>query len=137
MASDLIWKSKNYLINHDNTHSTPALSRHSQNLQQEVINGGSQFTVSVSDPGKTTVVNFMDNAKVSIKKKSKASTACEALFKKGVYNEQLRFLVNLFIEAMRDSCDDISDCHILPFKIQCFTKIRWWLIMSLKSTVVT
>jgi hypothetical protein len=123
MASDLIWKSKNYLINHDNTHSIAA-SRHSQNSQQEVINGNSQFTVSVSGRGKTIAVNFMDNAKVSMQKKSKASTACEELFKKGVYNERLRFLVDLFIEAMKDSWDNISDCHILPFKIQCYTKIK-------------
>jgi hypothetical protein len=39
----------------------------------------------------------MDNAKVSMKKKLKASMACEALFKKAVYDEQLRFLVDLFI----------------------------------------
>jgi hypothetical protein len=116
MASDLIWKSKNYLINHDNTHSTAA-SHHSQNSQQEVINGGSQFTVSVSDRGKTIAVDFMDNAKVSMKKKSKASTACEALFEKGVYDEQLHFLVDLFIKARKDSWDDISDCHALPFRI--------------------
>jgi hypothetical protein len=137
MASDLIWKSNNYLINHDSTHSTAA-SRHSQNLQQEVINGGSQFTVSVSDRGKTIAVDFMDNAKVSMKKRSKASTACEAFFEKVVYDEQLRFFMDLFIKAMKDSWDNISDCVILPFKIQCFTKIKvFWLKMSLKSTVVT
>jgi hypothetical protein len=123
MASDLIWKSNNYLINHNNTHSTAA-SRHSQNSQQEVINGGSQFMVSVSDCSKTIAVDFMDNAKVSMKKKSKASTACEALFEKGVYNEQLRFFVDLFIKAMKDSWDDISNCVILPFMIECFTKIK-------------
>jgi hypothetical protein len=32
--------------------------------------------------------------------------------------------VDLFIEAMKDSWDDISDCDILPFKIQCFTEIK-------------
>jgi hypothetical protein len=93
-------------------------------LQQEVINGGSQFAVSLSDHGKTIAVDCMYNAIVSMKKKSKASMACEALFKKHVYNDQLHFLVDLLVKATKNFFHDISDCVILPFNIQCFTKTK-------------
>jgi hypothetical protein len=121
MASDLIWKSKNYLITNDNIQSQTA-SRSSRNL--EVVNGGSQFVVKVTQRGKRCAVEWMENAKAKTKKKSKTSLACEALFNNHVYDEQMHFLADLFVRAMKDSSDDISNFVVPTFDIPCFTEIK-------------
>ena len=69
-------------------------------------------------------MEWMENAKRKTKKKSKTSLACQSLFENHVYDEQLHFLADLFVKAMKDSSDDISNFVVPPFDIPCFTEIK-------------
>jgi hypothetical protein len=75
MASDLILKSKQYLVNEGIQSQT--LSRNSQDV--EVENGGSRFVVKVMQLGNSCSAEWIDNAKARSKIKSKTRMACEAL----------------------------------------------------------
>jgi hypothetical protein len=116
MATDLIWKSKNYLITNDT--NTPSQTA-------KLLNGGSQFVVKVANGGRRFEVEFMENAKSKTKTKSKSCLACEARFQNHDYDEQIHFLADLFIGAMKDSWEeDPSYFFVAPFEIPCFTEIK-------------
>jgi hypothetical protein len=99
-ANDLIWKSKNYL-GEEEANDLPATSTNvSPNWKVE--NRGSRFCVTVTRSGTCWVSEWIEHGKGRSFKKSKTTLSCNRLFENKAYDGQMKFLLGIFYEAMRE-----------------------------------
>jgi hypothetical protein len=88
-----------------------------------IVNGGTRFRVKVGDFGTSWNTEWIQHKKGK-SKKSKTTLACTRLLENHVYDNQMKFLVELFSKAMADSFPLGSNFLVLDFDIPCFTEIK-------------
>jgi hypothetical protein len=114
IAKDLISNSPDNLL--QGSHC-PALTTNSFTTKLPK-DGGSHFLIKVTQSGKVCAHEWFDKGRRKTSKESKTVAACSRIFDSKVYDQQMRFVADVFIKAVGD------DNTVPNFDIHCFTEIK-------------